>query len=288
MGRLEITTKNALHFQISGSFKAQRMNENTSDEPKDISDLKAVVEKLEKESQESRKGPSNERFWELHDTIRKVESMISEKEDEFRNIKEYNDKIQESKKKGFDYSYDKLCNSAISDTVIYALLSDKELKQNANDFHFAKTYMDDVQRSLYTSGYSDIRKSGGFPSNCKTGGLKPLNNNNSFLNGGFLENKVNLKTIELYNPQSWLIISSKEVGRKSKLIIQRITAKGIALWTKELPIINFSDMVLAENSLVLFSNDGEKISDSDNSNWIISIDLKNGEFILLDLGKKDE
>jgi hypothetical protein len=303
LGRLEITTKNAFHFQISGSFKAQRINENAGDEPKEISDLKAVVEKLENERKVSRDNPSNKKFWELHDTIQKVESIIREKEDEFRNIKEYNDKIQKSRKDGFDDCYDQLCNSAISDTVIYALLSDKELKQNSGNFHFARTYMDDVQRLLYQSGCSAIQKSGGFPSksgcsaiqksggfpsSCKTSGLKALNNNISFLNGGFLENKVNLKTIALDNPQSWLIISSKEVGRKSKLIIQRVTTKGIPVWTKELPIINFSDMVLTDSKLLLFSNDGEKISSSDNSNWIFSIDLKNGEFKFLDLGKENE
>jgi hypothetical protein len=282
LGRLEITTKNAIHFQISNTFKAQKITEIENNETPEIAQLKALVKSLETE----RTNSSNTDYWKLHDTIYKIESLIRDKEDEFRNNKDYNQKIQDSRTRGFDYYYNELGNSALSDSIIYMLLSEKELKENTNSFYFRRTYIDDVQKSIYQAKFNSISNSSGFPSNCKISDAEALNSNISFLNGGFLENKSNLKTIQLSNPQSWLIVSSKEVGNKSKLIIQRVNVQGISIWTKELPIINFSDLVLTDENLILFTNDGEKITDSSKCNLILSINLKTGDFVMVDLGNE--
>ena len=51
-------------------------------------------------------------------------------------------------------------------------------------------------------------------------------------------------------------------------------------------IIDFSDEVLLGENLFLFSNDGEKITGSNECNWIIRINLKTGDFVLFDLGSE--
>lgn len=290
LGRLEITSKNALHFQISKSYKAQKIDENDPEETEEIVEFKAIKEKLEAERSEMTKTLDKKNYddyMKLYDSIRKIDDIVSNKKEEIRNNKEYNNKIQESRTRGFDYAYDRLENAAIVDSTIYALLSDKDLKEYNGYFYFRRIYSEDVQRSLYQSTFTELEKNSGFNSRCKIKEWKQVNNANTFLKGGFLANKENLANIEFTDPQCWLILTSKEVGNKSKLILQRVNIQGIAVWTKELPIINFGDMVLAGDNLILFSNDGEKITGSSENNWIISVNLKTGEFVMLDLGKEE-
>ena len=289
-GNLEVTTKNALKFRISKSFKAQKINETESNETEEIIILKDLSKKLDSLRMgmlKNGKSSVNKDYWKLGDSIREIENIIRDKTDEIRNNKDYNQKIQEARVKGFNYAYDKLSNAAILDSTIFALLSDKELKDYSTNFYFRRIYSEDVQRSLYQAIYKDIYISGGIKSNCKVSEWKRVNNTISFLKGGFLENKTNLTTIELADPKSWLVITYKEVGDQSPLILQRVNTNGIATWTKELPIKDFSDLVFVGDNLVLFSNDGKKITGTDECNWIISINLENGDFVFLDLGEEE-
>jgi hypothetical protein len=290
-GRLEVTTKNALHFSISKTFKAQKINDVESDENQEIVDLKNLEKNIKEQRDIKAKNGDRSSFneyYKLDDSIRKIEKLIDKKKDDIKDIKEYNKKIQESRSKGFDNAQNNLVNAVVLDSTIYALLSEKDLAENNSNFYFRKIYSDEVQRQLYRSNFNELEKNDGFFERCKISERKLVNNNISFLKGGFLLDKENLEPIKLSNPLSWLILSAKEVGNKSKLILQRVNEQGIAIWTKELPIIDFSDMVLAGDNLVMFTNDGVKITNDDNRNWIISLNLKTGDFILLDLAENKD
>jgi hypothetical protein len=290
LGRLEITSKDALHYQISNSFKAQKFSDLNKQETPEIIALSEQLKKVEEERKlkfVKIDRNNTKEYFNYVDSIHKIEDLIRKKQDEIKSNKEYHNKIQEIRSAGIRDAYDILENSVISDSIIYALLSDKDLEENRTSFYLRKLYSEDVQRAVYYSSFSELEKSNGFNDRCKIAGWKPLNNQISFLKGGFLKNNENLEVIELNNPKSWLILSAKEVGNKSKLILNRVNDKGIVVWTKELPIINFSDLLLLGDYLVLFSNDGEIITSTDDNNWIISINLKNGEFVMLDLGKKE-
>jgi len=289
LGRMEITSKNANHFQIASTFKAQQIKENDVDKNADLVQLNLLSIKLKAQMAEiQQKGNySNLEYYKIRDSLRVIDQIIRKKEYEFRYINDYNVKIQEYRTRGFGNSYEIMVNATIVDTSIYALLSEKELMENTSYFNFHQTQISDVQRMLYKARFSDLNFSSGFPGNCKISDIKPVNNNISFLNGGFLQNKTTRKTIQLFNPLSWLIVSAKEVGNKSKLIIQRVNFQGFAIWTKELPLINFSDMALSEENLILFSNDGVKITDSSNCNWILSLNLKTGAMVFLDLANEE-
>jgi hypothetical protein len=290
MGRLEITSKDALHYQISNSFKAQKFSDVDKDETPETMALSDQIKKMEEEKKlkyAKVDHGSMDEYFKYGDSIHKLEDLNRKKHDEIKNNKDYNNKIQEIRTEGISNDYDILENAAISDSIVYALLSDKDLEENKTSFYIRKLYSEDVQRSIYSSSFTELEKSSGFNERCKIAGWKPINSQVSFLKGGFLKNKENLEVIELNNPKSWLILSAKEVGDKSKLILQRVNIQGIIVWTKDLPIINFSDMLLLGDYLVLFSNDGEIISGTDKNNWIFSINLSNGQYTMLDLGKKE-
>ena len=287
---LEITTKNALKFRVSGTFKAQKIIDDQDNETPEIAALKEMQKKLENErtdNAQKNKPFNSKEYWKLGDSIREIQDLIRKKTDEIKERKDYNKNIDDARTKGFNYSNERLGNAAVVDSTIYALLSDKELKDNSQTFHFRKIFNDEVQRQLYATAYNEMNLSNGFNSYCKISDWKLISNNSTFLKGGFLEDKSNLIPIELNNPLSWIIVTAKEVGNQSPLILQRVNANGISMWTKELPLKEFSDMLFTGERLILFSNDGGKISGSDNCNWLYSIDLMNGEIVFLDLGMEN-
>jgi hypothetical protein len=173
----------------------------------------------------------------------------------------------------------------IISSKVYGILSKKDINDDSKRFYFRGINYDIERRKMYCADVKKIYD--GHSLSAEIDEWQPLNPSITYLNSGLLINKFNNEVIELESPKSLLIVHSKQVGDKSPLIISRIDLSGNLIWSKELPMVQIYDMVLSKNHLVLFSNDGVKITSSSAQNWIMSINLQDGNFILKDLMEKE-
>jgi hypothetical protein len=280
--RLIITAKNGIYYGIDcKTLLAVEISDLKPIDPV-AEQIKIKIKELENRRLALMKGRfSGPEYWSLRDTMYRWEDSLRYRE----GIREMREEMIKKRYDNVSSYRSLLKNGVITGSKVYGILGEKDINDDSKRFYFRGINYDIERRKMY---YADVKKIyDGHSLSAEIGQWQMLNPSGTFLNGGLLINKFNDEVIELESPKSLIIVHSKQVGDKSPLIISRIDLNGNLLWSKEIPMVQIYDMVLGKNHLILFSNDGIKVTGSRAHNWIMSINLQSGNFILKDLMEKE-
>lgn len=276
---LEIFTKNASRFSIEDNFKAIPIEDLTKKDPESITQLKAKIKQYEALPGNTY---NNSNYYLRRDSIWALEKRIRQLEDEYNNEKEFREKLNEMQKGQFSSSDNLIINAAVKDSTVYALIPRKDMDTANTYFYFRQYFSEEEQHFLCKTSIKEMSKSQGLYSSAKIGKWKDLAPGKYFLKGNFLLNKQTLAPIALRNPESWLVISVKEIGQNSPLLLHRVEPNGKIRWTKELPIPSFSDLLYISDKTVIFCSK-PATNDDNQSDMFLSMDLQTGNYLMTGL-----
>lgn len=214
----------------------------------------------------------NKGYYEERDEIYKKNSLLEKQSQQ-------NELINRLLDDGLDYNI--IIKYAFSNNDVYSLLNDAETANNYLNMNiFGIT---GINRCKLYKSILDKSDPNSVEYNKTSGLWNILNDKNVFLNGGFLINPLNLKAIQLKNPDSFIIIHRKEVDDKSRLLLSRVNLEGEKIWETELPLNKILQLIVTEKHIILFSNDGKKITGRSKYNVYIPVNIENGEFESINL-----
>lgn len=281
--QLEITTKNARRYILNDSFKATLKDDYTDKEPASVTSLKAQLN-MYRSRQKADKRPSSYFLW--YDTIKLIDQRIDELEEEYKNQKDFREKLNEIHD-GNSISIEQLItNVAVEDSIVYVFTPKEKMDTASHYIYASQNFSAEELNYLSKSRIQQANKSGGMYSSLIVEKQTFINQERPFLKGCFLLDKETLQAIELNDPESWLVISAREIGQNSPLILHRADKNGKTLWSKELPIKGFLNIFLAGNYLIILSDKNDYLHENKQSDLLLSIELKTGTFKLTDLKQR--
>lgn len=272
--RLEVFTKNATRFIIGENLKAIPMEEESEKDSATITQLKAQIKQYETLQKDQYNSPD---YYRRRDSIWQMEKLVRKLQDDYNDGKEFSERLNEMQNGQFSSSDNLLINAAVKDSTVYALIPRKEMDTTNTYFYFRQYFSEEEQHFLCKASIKEMRKSRGLYSSANIGKWKSLSPWQYFLKGNFLLNKQSLQPITLHGPDSWLIISVKEIGQNSPLLLHRVDSSGKIHWTRELPITSFSDLLYIPDKAIFFCS--KPTANNDNqSDIFLSVELQTGNY----------
>ncbi|HEX2935754.1 MAG TPA: PA2928 family protein [Bacteroidales bacterium] len=279
--RLEVFTKTATRFSIGEDFKAIPLEEETEKEPADIAQLKAKIKQYEALQSSQYNNPN---YYHRRDSIWQMEKLVRKLQDKYNDEKEFRERLNEMQNGQFSTSDNLIINAAVKDSTVYALIPRKDMDTTNTYFYFRQYFSEEEQHFLCKASIEEISKSQGLHSSAKVGKWKSLSPGQYFLKGNFLLNKQSLEPITMHNPESWLVISVKEIAQNSPLLLQRVEPNGKIRWTKELPIYSFTDLLYIPDKAIVFCSKPAS-NDDDQRDKLLSVDVQTGDYLITGLNK---
>lgn len=276
---LEVFTKNASTFRIGNDFIATPVVDNDNAKPKALTLLESKLKQCEAFRNSPIKQP-NGSHW--RDTIEKIKKHIELLEDTFQEQQEFRkrlNKIQEWQYSSIDGI---ISNSSVQDSVVFALIPLREMDTTNTSLSVQHNFSADEQRFLCKAQVRKAEKSSGEYSWINVGKWSSINPSHYFLNGNFLLDKRTLQPIVLHDPEGWLIVSVKEIGQNSPLLLHRVSTNGKIQWSKELPITSLDDLLVVPGKAVVFCCKPSFVSDK-RSHFLLSVDFQTGNYKIADL-----
>jgi hypothetical protein len=277
--RLEVFTKIASRFSIGNDFTAIPIEEEMDKGQTEITQLRAKLKQFEN-FQKSENNYKSKLLW--RDSIWEMRSRLRVLEDEYNDQQEFLKRLNEMQNQQFTSVNELIINATLKDSTVYALITRKETDTINTTFTFQRYFSAEEQRYFCKAYIKEISKSRGLYNSLKIGKWTSLAPARYFLKGNFLLNKQTLQPIVLHDPESWLVISVKEIGQNSPLLLHRVNTDGNIQWAKELPINIFNDLLFIPDKAIIFCAK-PAINEGNKSDMLLTVDLQTGNYQMMNI-----
>lgn len=200
------------------------------------------------------------------DSLYKIRTSL---EDNNRSADELLRRI-ESMERSFSFSQAKLNGDTISGRW-FGVYSEAEMDDLYERFSYNIAYDETARRQWFSSPYKVgpsgeiiIDKDNVEGSTCLE----------RYLNGGFLVDNQTGKPVRLADG-SRLIIYKNQVGNEGKIQLAKVDAKGVAKWTADSGLTEWSDFIFTGKQLIITAKDNKELSGSE-CNILLLFNLENG------------
>lgn len=270
---LDVFTRNASHYLISENFRAILSEEDEEEEPAELTQLKDLKNAIEERQ-------SKKFNWLRFDSIRQIDKQIDDLKNEIQDKRDFREKVANLHNGNLVSLNDLITSILIKDNMVYTLTPKKEIDTTNHYLSLNQNFSTEEQKFLSKSLIKEVSKSSGMYSSVVVEKQVLVKPGLSFLKGHFLLDKKTLQAVILNNPESFLILSTREIGLNSPLILQRVDFSGKIIWSKELPVKDLKDVILTENKLIMYSEKDHSLNENKQSDLLLCIDLVSGNFLL--------